>query len=128
MQLELPKALFSIELLTRRLAAVSPLGDQERALLLGWQQHSKSYLAGSEISGTQAQQPRPKLIISGWACRERIMPNGRRQLLSILLPGDLIDCCVNQRALDLVEVVAISNVRVMNVAGLLRIVEEHPSE
>lgn len=56
------------------------------------------------------------------------MPNGRRQLLSILLPGDLIGSCLNQRALDLVEIVAISNVRVMNIAGLLRAVEEHPDE
>lgn len=128
MQLELPKALFSMDLLTRRLAALSPLSEHERALLLNCQQHFKCYMAGSEISGTQDQIQRPKLIISGWACRERIMANGRRQLLSILLPGDLIGGCVNQRALDLVEIVAISNVRVMNVAGLFRAVEEHPDE
>jgi CRP-like cAMP-binding protein len=128
MQLELPKALFSMDLLTRRLAALSPLSEHERALLLNWQQHSKCYMAGSEMSGSQDQMQRPKLIISGWACRERIMPNGRRQLLSILLPGDLIGGCVNQRALDLVKVVAISNVRVINIAGLLRVVEDHPDE
>jgi CRP-like cAMP-binding protein len=128
MQLELPKALFSMDLLIRRLAAVSPLSDHERALLLNWQQHAKSHVAGSEMSGTPDQRPRPKLIISGWACRERIMPNGRRQLLSILLPGDLFGSCISQRALDLVEVVAISNVRVMNITGLLRAVEEHPDE
>ena len=128
MQLELPKALFSMDLLTRRLAAVSSLSDHERTLLLNWQQHCKSYPAGSEMTGGPDQHLRPKLIISGWACRERIMPNGRRQLLSILLPGDLIGGCMNQRALDLVEVVAISNVRVMNVGGLLRAVEEHPDE
>jgi len=128
MQIELPKALFSMDLLVRRLAALSPLSDRERSLLLNWQPHSKCHMAGSEISGAPDQVPRPRLIISGWACRERIMPNGRRQLLAILLPGDLIGGCVNQRALDLVEVVAISNVRVINVAGLLRAVEEHPDE
>ena len=128
MQIELPKALFSMDLFIRRLAAVSSLSEHERALLLSWQQHCKTYMAGSEMAGSQDQQPRPKLIISGWACRERIMPNGRRQLLSILLPGDLIGSCLNQRALDLVEIVAISNVRVMNIAGLLRAVEEHPDE
>ena len=128
MQIELPKALFSMDLLVRRLAALSPLTDRERSLLLNWQPHSKCYMAGSEMPAAPDQVPRPRLIISGWACRERIMPNGRRQLLAILLPGDLIAGCVNQRALDLVEVVAISNVRVINVAGLLRAVEEHPDE
>ena len=128
MQIELPKALFSMDLLVRRLAALSPLTDRERSLLLNWQPHSKCYMAGSEMPAAPDQVPRPRLIISGWACRERIMPNGRRQLLAILLPGDLIGGCVNQRALDLVEVVAISNVRVINVAGLLRAVEEHPDE
>lgn len=128
MQFDLPKTLFSMELLTRRLAALGPLSEHERALLLNWQQHSKYYMAGSEMSGASDGTPRPKLIISGWACHERILPNGRRQLLSILLPGDLIGSCINQRALDLVEVVAISNVRVINVAGLLRVIEEHPDE
>jgi CRP-like cAMP-binding protein len=128
MQIELPKAPFSMDLLARRLAAVSPLSERERALLLNWQPHSKCHPAGSEISGTPDQPARPRLIVSGWACRERILPNGRRQLLSILLPGDLIGGCTSQRALDLVEVVAISNVRAINVAGLLRVVEEHPEE
>ena len=128
MQLELPKALLSMDLLTRRLAALSPLADHERALILNCQQHFKCYMAGAEISGTNDQLQRPRLIISGWACRERIMANGRRQLLAILLPGDLIGGWVNQRALDLVEIVAISNVRTMNVAPLIRAVEEHPDE
>jgi len=128
MQLELPKALLSMDLLTRRLAALSRLADHERALLLNCQQHFKCYMAGSEISGTRDQLQRHTLIVSGWACRERIMANGRRQLLAVLLPGDLIGGCINQRALDLVEVVAISNVRVMNVATLFRAVEDHPDE
>ena len=128
MQIELPKALFSMDLLIRRLAALSPLSESERALLLNWQPHSKCYMAGSEMVGAPDQAPRPRLSVSGWACRERIMPNGRRQLLAILLPGDLIGGCANQRALDLVEVVAISNVRVVNIAGLLRAVDEHPDE
>lgn len=128
MQFQLPKAVFPLDSLTRRLAALSPLSDEERSLLLSWHQHSKSYVAGSQIWGSQDQLQRPTLIISGWACRERIMANGRRQLLSILLPGDLIGGCSNPRALDLVEIMAVNNVRVINIAGLLRAIEDHPSE
>jgi len=32
-----------------------------------------------------------RLILSGWACRYRTLEDGRRQNLSILLPGDLCD-------------------------------------
>jgi len=51
MQLELPKPLLSMDLLARRLAALSPLSDHERSLLLNCQQHCKCNVAGSEISG-----------------------------------------------------------------------------
>jgi len=128
MQLELPKPLLSMDLLARRLAALSPLSDHERSLLLNCQQHCKCNVAGSEISGGPDHLQPASLIISGWACRERVMANGRRQLLAILLPGDLIGGCMNQRALDLVEIVAISNVRILNVAGLLRAVDQQPDE
>jgi CRP-like cAMP-binding protein len=121
-----PNTLPQTDLLARRLAALTPLARDERALLLKWQRPSRCYLAGSEMFGAQNRQQHPKLIVSGWACRERITASGKRQLLSILLPGDLIHGCVNQRALDRVEVVAISNVHVMNISGILREVEDHP--
>jgi len=123
---EAPIMLAQIQLLARRLAALTPLAREERALLLKWQRPSRCYMAGAQMFGAQNPQHHPKLIVSGWACRERISANGKRQLLSILLPGDLIHGCANRRALDEVEVVAISNVHVMNISGILREVEEHP--
>lgn len=32
-----------------------------------------------------------RLLLSGWACRYRTLEDGRRQILGILLPGDLCD-------------------------------------
>ena len=35
--------------------------------------------------------PRQLLILaSGWACRLQVLPNGRRQILGLILPGDPI--------------------------------------
>lgn len=31
------------------------------------------------------------IIVSGWACELRILPDGRRQIFTFLLPGDTID-------------------------------------
>ena len=32
----------------------------------------------------------PRLLLSGWACRHRIMADGRRQILEVLIPGDIL--------------------------------------
>jgi CRP-like cAMP-binding protein len=34
--------------------------------------------------------PRLKVLSSGWACRQRLMPDGRRMIFSFLLPGDIL--------------------------------------
>lgn len=126
MGMELPRRLFSMDLLARRLAQVCPLSSVERDLLLQRQQQPRSYCAGTMITDNRFRRSQPKLIVSGWACRECILGNGRRQLLSILLPGDLIGNWSEERALDLVEVVAISDVRLIDIAGFLRAIEEDP--
>jgi CRP-like cAMP-binding protein len=34
--------------------------------------------------------PRLKILLSGWACRQRLMTDGRRMIFSFLLPGDIL--------------------------------------
>jgi CRP-like cAMP-binding protein len=34
--------------------------------------------------------PRLKVLLSGWACRQRLMCDGRRMIFSFLLPGDIV--------------------------------------
>jgi CRP-like cAMP-binding protein len=33
---------------------------------------------------------RPRFLLSGWACRQRVMRNGRRIIFSFLLPGNIV--------------------------------------
>ncbi|MCT8266398.1 Crp/Fnr family transcriptional regulator [Afifella sp. JA880] len=41
---------------------------------------------------SQGDRPgRVQLILSGFACRYKILPNGRRQIMAYLLPGDFCD-------------------------------------
>ena len=118
--------MFSLELLARRLAKLSNLSDDDRRLLIHPNQKSRCYSAGTVLSAAGCLNNWPKVVVSGWAGRESISPSGRRQLLSIFLPGDLIGNRDEQRALDLVEAVAISNVRVVSAEELFRAINADP--
>lgn len=37
------------------------------------------------------ERPREVVILSGWACEQRILDDGRRQIFSFLLPGDPVE-------------------------------------
>jgi CRP-like cAMP-binding protein len=53
---------------------------------------------------------RPSFILSGWACRQRLLSDGRRQIFSLLLPGDAVGFCVEPSPLSSAAVVALTKV------------------
>ena len=40
------------------------------------------------VAGTSPSPPR--MIVAGWACQYRLLPDGHRQIVSLKLPGDLV--------------------------------------
>lgn len=54
----------------------------QRARLLG---------ARQDITGEGKQARSIKILEAGWACRCRMLPDGRRQIVALLLPGDACD-------------------------------------
>jgi CRP-like cAMP-binding protein len=46
--------------------------------------------AGSEIIRSGDESPEIYTLYSGWAFRFKMLPDGRRQILNFLLPGDLV--------------------------------------
>jgi CRP-like cAMP-binding protein len=51
-----------------------------------------------------------RALLSGWACRQRILSDGRRQTLGFLLPGDLIGVCHHSNPLASTSILAITDV------------------
>jgi len=49
-------------------------------------------------------------IVGGWACRLRILPDGRRQILGFVLPGDILDWSWSRRDHVRLSVMALSTV------------------
>ena len=97
------------ETVVRRLRALSALSDVEQALLRGVGDRRSSHAAGDLLADVGALEARPRFIFSGWACRQRILPDGRRQIFSFLLPGDSISI-VGRSHRELCAVVALTNV------------------
>lgn len=67
----------------------------------------------------------PRVIISGWACRQRSLPDGRRQIFGFLIPGDTVGVCTETRPLDEVQTVAVTRVECMDALLLREILSVH---
>jgi CRP-like cAMP-binding protein len=78
--------------LTLRLEAFAKLSQDDRAAL-----HSISSSSVREVSPRrdlvrEGDVPRfVHLVLQGWGCRYKTLPDGRRQIVSIFVPGDFCD-------------------------------------
>jgi CRP-like cAMP-binding protein len=61
---------------------------------------------------------RQLVVVTGWACELRILPDGRRQIFGFLLPGDFIDARATS-SLGQRGVVALTRLEVVNAAAHL---------
>lgn len=77
--------------LVRKLANFAPLTEQDERILEGVGSSNETFPAGAVIIG-EGEVPRSVFVLTeGLACRYRDMPDGRRQIMTFLLPGDLCD-------------------------------------
>lgn len=68
------------------------LGPEDRAALDGLaRQHIRPVAPRQDIVGQHEDPHHTHLILDGWACRYKQFPDGRRAIVSLLLPGDLCD-------------------------------------
>lgn len=75
-----------------RLHVFSELTDADRTAIDGLLDQRHRVIAPRRDVVTEGEVPRfVQIVLEGWGCRYRQMPDGRRQMLSLLLPGDLFD-------------------------------------
>lgn len=80
------------DVLARRLSGFARLSPEEAEAVAALSDGSHRTLAAKRDlirEGDPAQSV--FLITSGWACRHRTLADGRRQIVALLLPGDLCD-------------------------------------
>ncbi len=81
-----------IDPLIRKLNHFSKLSSQDReTLAVAAGQRVRRFDARQDISIEGEKPEVMNLIQDGWACRYKVLEDGRRQIVSFFLPGDLCD-------------------------------------
>jgi CRP-like cAMP-binding protein len=73
-----------------RLAALASLNDADLAALRSAESNARKVYARRDIVSERQPMPGPTILLSGWACRAYTLSDGRRQILGLFLPGDLM--------------------------------------
>ena len=113
----------------RKTGAFTPVKPDELVFIEGFRSGTASVAAGGTI--IHENQPNGKLftLYSGWAFRYKTMSDGRRQILNILLPGDLIGLQQEfaDNAMHGIEAVTDVTLCVFPPQGLWDLFRENPS-
>lgn len=78
-------------LLTRKLEKFAPLSKHDRDLLDEIVAPSRIVPARTDIIREGQNSENVRLVLKGLACRYKILPTGKRQIVGYLVPGDLCD-------------------------------------
>jgi len=81
-----------IEPLIRLLGRFMPLNDDDREALSMLEAGPVCEKAARCDIAREGENPTViRLLVSGWACRYKDLPDGRRQIVGFFLPGDFCD-------------------------------------
>jgi CRP-like cAMP-binding protein len=79
-----------LECALRACGLFKPITPNELGAINGIKREHVSLKAGAEIIRAGDESPEIYTLYSGWAFRFKTLPDGRRQILNFLLPGDLV--------------------------------------
>jgi CRP-like cAMP-binding protein len=115
-------------LLVRRLRLTCELSDEDVRALHSLPFHIKAFPARSPINRERDRLSHSCLVVSGLLCRAKMAGDGRRQLLSFHIPGDIPDLqTLHLNVMDH-DLIALSDARVALIAhdDLRRLTREQP--
>ena len=79
----------SIEPVLRRLSTLAGLSEAELALAADLAGSRQRHAVGEVLVAEGDNRGASRFVVAGWATRQRILPDGRRQIFGFALPGDL---------------------------------------
>jgi CRP-like cAMP-binding protein len=102
-----------------RLNALSPLSSSLIEQIEGLGRRMETVAAGATLVEAGEAQQRPRYIVDGWACRLRMLPDGRRQLFSLLVPGDGLGISARAHPLAQSHAVALTRLTTVDASVLV---------
>lgn len=83
---------------TSKLSKIAELSPSDIVAVEAATAHSRKYAIREDLI-REGDEPGPMFVmLDGWACRYKILPNGTRQIMAFLMPGDACDLHVNMLA------------------------------
>jgi CRP-like cAMP-binding protein len=79
------------DLLIRKLECITDLSDEEKEVLRGLPLTVRSFGADQDIVREGDRSSACTLVLSGFLCRYKVVPDGKRQIMGFYLPGDIPD-------------------------------------
>jgi len=67
------------------------LPQADRTVLEDLSRKPEHIVAHTDLIREGAAPDRVYLILTGWACRYKVLPDGQRQIMAYFIPGDLSD-------------------------------------
>lgn len=74
-----------------KLRGFAPLSETDVKLLEEASRHGQKYPAGHDLIREGDMPGVVFVVLTGWACRYKLLPGGTRQIISFLMPGDFCD-------------------------------------
>ena len=114
--------------LTRKLANFTRLSDEERWALWNIPMQSKRIEAKQDIIREGDTPDRVHLVLDGFACRYKMLPDGRRQIMAYFLPGDFCDLRVFiMRQMDhCIGTIMPATIASMSHRSVLKLADQYP--
>ena len=80
-----------VDILARKLSSFIDLSEDDQLHLRDLCGKTRQVRAGEDIIHEGDRPENVFLLVEGWACRYKTLPDGQRQIMAYLIPGDLCD-------------------------------------
>lgn len=112
----------------QKLQRMVPLSDTEVAVLEQATARPRTFAAKQDMI-REGDRPGPVFVVlEGWACRYKILPNGTRQIMAFMMPGDTCDLHIGMLSEMDHSLQAITPAKVALIPGdyMATILDEYP--
>jgi CRP-like cAMP-binding protein len=115
-----------VAMLLRQLSRYAALSPHEIDLVEGGCRSAEEVQAGTELFAEGDHLHHVSLLVSGWACHQRVLSDGRRQIFGFALPGDLFGSCCRSASIAQTTAVVLKSGTIANVTFIRDVLLESP--